>query len=209
MISEGTATIIIALLYICIMREKPDKPPSKAAELGEQEVKLGMWKDVTLLFKNRNFVCLMISYSIVYSVINSMMDSISPLFHGYYDDERFISTIAIIQILTSLVTELAAGFWLDKTKRYLCTLRTTVIASTLVTVALIFVIPIGNYVFCAIAIAICGLAIGPIMPVGYDFGVQLTHPIQPVLVNGMLQMAEQISEFVLSTTLVALCAIDP
>jgi len=148
------------------------------------------------------------AYSIIYSVINSMMDSISPLFYGYYNDESFISLIAIIQILTSLVTEIAAGFWLDKTKRYLCTLRTTVIASTIVTTALIFIVPIGNYLFCAVAISFCGFAIGPIMPVGYDFGVQLTHPIQPVLVNGMLQMAEQISEFVLSTALVALCSID-
>jgi len=177
MIYEGTATIVIALLYICIIREKPEKPPSKAAELGEQEVKLGMWKDVAMLFKNINFVCLMSSYSIIYSVINSMMDSISPLFHGYYDDERFISTIAIIQIVTSLITELASGFWLDKTKRYLCTLRTTVVASTIVTIALIFIVPLGNYGLCAIVISISGLAIGPIMPVGYDFGVQLTHPI--------------------------------
>ena len=39
---------------------------------------------------------LLIVYSIIYAVINSMMDAISPLFHRYYDREDFISTIAII-----------------------------------------------------------------------------------------------------------------
>lgn len=108
-----------------------------------------------------------------------------------------------------MVTELLSGFWLDKTKRYLCTLRTTVIASTIVTGMLIFIVPSGNYALCAIGIGCAGFAIGPIMPVGFDFGIQLTHPIQPALVNGMLQMAEQVSEFLLSTTLVALCSINP
>jgi MFS family permease len=107
------------------------------------------------------------------------------------------------------VTELLSGFWLDKTHRYLCTLRTTVLASTVITGGLIFIVPKGNYVLCAIAISCSGFAIGPIMPVGFDFGVQLTHPIQPALVNGMLQMAEQISEFLLSTTLVGLSAYNP
>ena len=76
-------------------------------------MKLGMWKDVSQLLKNRNFVYLLLVYSIIYSVINSMMDAISPLFHRYYDREDFISTIAIIQIVTSMVTELSTGPWLD------------------------------------------------------------------------------------------------
>ena len=96
MISEGSLTILIAILFIIIMREKPAKPPSKIAESSGKEKNIGMWKDVSLLFKNRNFMCLLVSYSIIYSVINSMMDSISPLFHSYYDNESFISTIAII-----------------------------------------------------------------------------------------------------------------
>ena len=84
---------------------------------------------------------LLVVYSILYSVINSMMDAISPVFHSYYDEESFISTIAIIQIVSSVFTELLTGFYLDKTKRYLCTLRTTVLASTIVSLMLIWVIP--------------------------------------------------------------------
>lgn len=171
MIYEGAGTILIAILFILVMREKPAKPPSRMAETVGQEVKLGMWKDAALLMKNKNFIFLLVSYSIIYSVINSMMDAISPIFHKYYDNESFISTIAIIQILTSVVTELLSGFWLDKTKRYLCTLRTTVIASTLVTCILVFIVPTGNYALCTIGMGISGLAIGPIMPVGFDFGV--------------------------------------
>lgn len=96
MYGEGVLTIAIAVLFIIVMKEKPALPPSKLAEHAESEITLGVWKDVSLLMNNRNFMYLLIVYSIIYSVINSMMDAISPLFHRYYDREDFISTIAII-----------------------------------------------------------------------------------------------------------------
>ena len=141
MISEGALTIIIAIAFMLVMKEKPLHPPSKIAETQTAEMTLGMWKDVGILLRNCNFMSVLVVYSILYSVINSMMDAISPIFHSYYDNESFISTIAIIQILTSVVTELLTGFYLDRTKRYLCTLRTTVITSTFIAFMLIWVVP--------------------------------------------------------------------
>jgi sugar phosphate permease len=97
MFYEGLLTIFIAFSLIVVMKEKPDSPPSKlAAAALENKEDLSIWKDVGQLFNNSNFVCLMLVYSIMYSVINSMMDAISPIFHSYYDKEDFISTIAII-----------------------------------------------------------------------------------------------------------------
>jgi hypothetical protein len=209
MVYEGAFIVVVCLAYLFIMKEKPEQPPSKVAEEVELEDSIGMWKDASTLLKNKNFVCLMLSYSLVYAVINSMMDAISPLFSSYYAKEDFISTIALIQILTSIVTELLTGPYLDRTKRYLCTLRTTVFATLGMTFALIFIIPTGNYLMCSIGISLTGLAMGPILPVGFDFGVQLTHPVSPTLVNGFLQIAEQIGEFSISTTLVGLCSINP
>lgn len=206
---EGGITILIAIAFIFIMKEKPKHPPSKVAESAALDIHLGMWKDVTLLLKNKNFICLMFTYSIVYSIVNSMMDAISPLFHPYYDRESFISAIAIVQIVTTMITELLTGPWLDRKKRYLCTLRSTVFATCFVTFCLIFIIPSSNYILCSISIAVVGLTVGPILPVGFDFSIQLTHPMPPSLVNGMLQMSEQIFEFLLSTTLVALCTKNP
>lgn len=96
MYAEGFFTIFIAVIFIVVMKEKPDKPPSKVAESAALEMHLSMWLDIGELFKNRNFVCLLLAYSIVYAVFNSMMDAISPLFHRYYDREDFISTVAIL-----------------------------------------------------------------------------------------------------------------
>lgn len=164
-------TILIALIFMVVMREKPLHPPSKIADTQKAEMTMGMWKDVGILLRNCNFMSVLVVYSILYSVINSMMDAISPIFHTYYDNESFISTIAIIQILTSVVTELLTGFYLDKTKRYLCTLRTTVITSTIIAFGLIWAVPYGNPYLCACAIALSGLAVGPIFPVGFDFSI--------------------------------------
>lgn len=208
MFYEGILTIFIAFSLIVVMKEKPEHPPSRLAAEAKAE-DLSIWKDVNTLLKNKNFVCLMLVYSIMYSVINAMMDAISPIFHPFYDKEDFISTIAIVQIITSMVTELLAGPWLDKSKRYLCTLRSSVIASTVIAFFLIYIVPSGNYMLCTIGVSLAGLAVGPILPVGFDFSTQLTHPTPTPLVNGMLQMAEQVSEFLLSTTLVYLCEYNP
>lgn len=96
MYAEGAFTIIIALAFILIMREKPAHPPSKVAESAALELHLVMWQDVGTLFKNKNYLCLLLTYSIVYAAFNSIMDAISPLFHSYYDKEDFISTVAIM-----------------------------------------------------------------------------------------------------------------
>ena len=87
--------------------------------------------------RNRNFVCLLLCYSIIYSVLNSTMDAISPIFNPYYASEGFISTVAVILIVTSMVTELATGPYLDRTKRYLFTLRITMLATTIITFSMI------------------------------------------------------------------------
>ena len=70
-----------------------------------------------------------------------------------------------------MITELLAGPWLDRTKRYLCTLRSTVFATTAIAFSLIFIIPTGNYVMCFIGISMAGLTVGPILPVGFDFSI--------------------------------------
>jgi MFS family permease len=206
---EGAIIICIALFTIIAMKEKPEHPPSKLALTKVEDMTLGMWKDVGLLLKNCNFMALLLVYSVLYSVINSLMDAISPIFHPYYDSESLISLLGVIQILTSVITSILAGCYLDKSRKYLLTLRTTIIASTVVTTLMIFLIPIGNVPIVITIIAVFGLVGGPILPVGFDFSIQLTHPIQPALVNGMLQMFEQLCEFLLSTSLVALAARDP
>ena len=88
-------------------------------------------------------------------------------------------------------------------------MRSSVFATTVVAFILIFIIPLGNYWLCAGSIVIAGLCAGPILPIGFDFGIQLTHPAPPPLVNGTLQTTEQVFEFLLSTILVFLCQYDP
>ena len=39
---------------------------------------------------------LLIVYSVLYSIINSLMDAISPIFHPYYDSESLISLLGVI-----------------------------------------------------------------------------------------------------------------
>jgi hypothetical protein len=103
-----------------------------------------------------------------------------------------------------MITELLTGPYLDRTKKYLFTLRATLIATTIITFSMIFVIPTGSYWLCSIVMSLYGLSFGPILPIGFDFSIQLTHPVQPALVNGLLQGAEQIGEFLLATVFVSL-----
>jgi len=84
MIYEGFAIILIDILIIILMREKPEHPPSKLAATEELNESTGVWSEVKILLKNKNFMCLLICYSIIYAILNSTMDAISPIFNPYY-----------------------------------------------------------------------------------------------------------------------------
>ena len=52
----------------------------------------------------------------------------------------------------------------------------------------IWIAPLGNVFLVVTILIIAGIAMVPVTPLGFAFSVELTHPVQPILVNGFILM---------------------
>lgn len=92
----------------------------------------------------------------------------------------------MVFVLVGTISILFVGIYLDKTNRYLFVLRTIAVTSTCAMASSIFLIPTGN-IWAAILFCVMGGAcIIPIVPVCYALSTEVTHPVQPALVLGLL-----------------------
>lgn len=141
---------------------------------------------------------LCVSFSILYSTTVAIGVVISPLFTPYGYGVTFQSLGGMICILSGVVVSVPVGKFLDNTKKYLWTLRVLTFTSAVVFLNLLWVVPLHNDYIAGIALVMTGIATIPVTPLGFIFSIELTHPIQPVLVNGFLLMCAQICSLAMS-----------
>lgn len=89
------------------------------------------------------------------------------------------------------------GFYLDKTNKYLFGLRMISFSSTIAMGSSMLLIPTGN-IWCAMFFTtIAGTCIIPIVPVCYALATEVTHPVQPAMVLGLLATFANLMLFVM------------
>jgi hypothetical protein len=53
-------------------------------------------------------------------------------------------------------------------------------------------------VIASVTLVLAGISTVPVTPLGFVFSIELTHPLQPILVNGFLMMCAQIMSLIMS-----------
>lgn len=77
---ETILTSIGVLYFWFVFRtSRPPSPPSLAATRRKQSITQGMWKDTKILIANRNFVLVLVVFSLVYSIYAGIGFVINPL----------------------------------------------------------------------------------------------------------------------------------
>lgn len=93
------------------------------------------------------------------------------------------------------MSAVVVGIWLDKSKKYLLAIRTIPIAGTIIFLLAAVIIPIGNVGLCYIVIITGGCAVVPVIAVCFSLGTEVSHPVQPALVVGLMMGAAQVCLF--------------
>jgi hypothetical protein len=101
------------------------------------------------------------------------------------------------------------GIILDKTKKYLLTLRVITGLSFVGSIAAYYLLPLENTLLAYVMITIFGGCLVPIMAVGFAFATELTHPVPPVLSNGIMLCFSNVASWMLSFTLLAVLKSTP
>lgn len=180
--------ISVAAVYFFIVfkKSKPPSPPSPAATRRKESITQGMCKDFTILFTNVNFLLVSAIYALMYTVYAAMGFVVGSLF-GPFDYSGFdISLVGMVFVLSGTMAVLFCGIYLDRTNKYLFALRMITVTSTLAMASSLLLIPTGNIWFAMLFCVLAGACIVPIVPVCYALATEVTHPVQPAMVLGLL-----------------------
>ncbi|KAF3850280.1 hypothetical protein F7725_019999 [Dissostichus mawsoni] len=169
----GTAAISTPLLPHC-SRDRPPLPPSHAqAVLPDSPGEDYSYKQsIVNLMKNKAFVLLLVSYGIMTGSYYSVSTLLNQMIMACYKNQELnAGRIGLTLVVAGMVGSVLCGLWLDHTKTYKMT--------TLIVYFLSF---LGMIVFFMTGY----------LPLGFEFGVEITYPESEGTSSGLLNAFAQI-----------------
>lgn len=185
----GTVALASAILFFLFFKDKPLVPPNPIAA----EKKVTMTIGLKSLFKNKDFIYLMVMFFIGLGAFNAILTEIDNIFKNRA--LNFDSTLApgivggliVVGGIFGAVIISALSDKYHKRKLFLILAAGTAIPLTLLLQFLSSIVPL----------AICGFVFGffliPALPVGLTYAVEKTHPVPEATSNGILMLSGQIS----------------
>jgi len=136
-----------------------------------------MWNTFKILIKMKNYMLLVLVFTVLFATYIALATVIDPLLlpFGFYP-----GTIALLGgcfIIAGVISTIVFGLILDKTKKYLLTLRVITACSLFGSILAYCLLPQANTLLTSLIISLFGIFLVPIMAVGFAFATELTHPI--------------------------------
>jgi len=195
----GALLFIVALIYF---PESPPTPPSLTEKLEQESLETISKKTIFLslkdIFTNPSYIILSIVGGLQAGILNAWQGLFQDIFVPPFT-ETFVGWLGFGFITASSVGGVVGGIICDKflKKKFKAILIILFIALSgcLVIFALAFpsffsttpILPIHPYVSSSLLV-ICGLLYGMSSPIFYEFGVEITFPLSPIMSSGFLTL---------------------
>lgn len=144
-----------------------------------------MLNDTRTLMKNLNYVLVLGIFTLIYTIYAGLGFVLSPLLDPYYTPTQ-VSIFGMCFVLFGCVSTIFVGIYLDKTKNYILVLRAIPISATIIFLICVAVVPAGNFTLACVTVTLGGICSVPIIAVSYQLATEVTHPVQPALVLGLM-----------------------
>jgi MFS family permease len=185
----GTAALASAIIFFLFFKDRPQVPPTPVAA----EKKVSMTIGLKSLFKNKDFLYLLVMFFIGLGAFNAILTEIDNIFKNRALD--FDSTLApgivgglivVGGIFGAVIISVLSDKY-RKRKMFLILAAGTAIPLTLLL----------QYLSSIVFLGVCGFLFGffliPALPVGLTYAVEKTHPVPEATSNGVLMLSGQIS----------------
>uniref|UniRef100_A0A3Q2KST7 Major facilitator superfamily (MFS) profile domain-containing protein n=1 Tax=Equus caballus TaxID=9796 RepID=A0A3Q2KST7_HORSE len=188
----GVATLLF-ILVIIVFKEKPKHPPSRAQSQKPALTSSDALSAIIRLFKNLNFVLLVISYGLNAGAFYALSTLLNRMVILHYPGEevnagRIGLTMTIAGILGTVIT----GIWLDKTKTYKETTLVVYIMTLVGMVVYTFTLNLAHLWVVFITTGTMGFFMTGYLPLGFEFAVELTYPEPEAVSAGLLNVCPQV-----------------
>ena len=150
------------------------------------------------MLKDKNAIILVVNFGIILGIMNTYGTIIGIITFNYGYSEGNTSLFGAIFILGGIVGSGVFGGIVEVYKNY----RTALIIISWLTavfpIALLFSFPTMIVWLVTLACFVLGFATISVLPVGIDFGVELTHPVGESISTGVLMSSGQIFGIILT-----------
>lgn len=143
---ENIAITIMALYFFIFFRNSnPPTPPSFAAMRNHSSITQGMAADFMTLMRNRNFVLVTLSYVLIFSIYSGLSVILPLLWLPFGFGPFDVSVFGAIFVFVGAFACYFAGKYLDRTNKYLLSLRFVLTSTFALFLFSIYLIPTGKF----------------------------------------------------------------
>ncbi|CAB1342901.1 unnamed protein product [Coregonus sp. 'balchen'] len=173
----------------------PSLPPSKAqAVLPDCAPEDYSYRQSIInLFKNKPFILLLISYGIMTGSFYSVSTLLNQMIMACYKNQELnAGRIGLTLVVAGMVGSIICGLWLDHTKTYKMTTLIVYILSFIGMLVFTFTLDLNSIYLVFFTAGVLGFFMTGYLPLGFEFGVEITYPESEGTSSGLLNAFAQI-----------------
>ncbi|KAM6965485.1 choline/ethanolamine transporter FLVCR1 [Aplochiton taeniatus] len=193
----GTAGIstLLFILTVTVIRDRPALPPSHAQAVLPEGLseEYSYRQSMVNLFRNKAFVLLLISYGIMTGSFYSVSTLLNQMIMSCYEQQELnAGRIGLTLVVAGMVGSIICGLWLDYTKTYKMTTLIVYVLSFLGMLVFTFTLDLHNILLVFFTAGVLGFFMTGYLPLGFEFGVEITYPESEGTSSGLLNAFAQI-----------------
>lgn len=174
-------------------RDRPPRPPSRVQVSREQSEPVTYWRSMANLFRNLNYVLLLITYGVNVGTFYAISTLLNKAVLSYFPNaEASAGWLGLSLVISGMFGSVLCGVVLDKTHRYKETTLVVYLLSLGGMLAYTFVLSAGP--LWPTFIVTCGLGffMTGYLPLGFEFAAEVTYPEPEGTSSGLLNASAQV-----------------
>ena len=195
LMAYGIASVVAALVFILFARERPATPPCPPG----MEARSLVLDGFKTIFKQRNFVLLLVIFFVGLGVFNAVTTWIENVIAPRGFTSTQAGTIGGLMIVGGIVGALVIPSLSDRLRKRVPFIILALTGATLGLVGIAYATSYGLLLAASITLGFFLLSSGPI---GFQYGAEITYPTPEGTSNGLLILMGQISGIIF------ICAMD-
>ncbi|KAL0967070.1 hypothetical protein UPYG_G00247440 [Umbra pygmaea] len=193
-ITAGVATFLF-ILVVTVFQERPELPPTKAqatARLIPPE-QYSYTASILRLLRNKPFILLIVTYGLNVGCFYAVGTLLNRMIIDHYPGEELnAGRIGLTIVIAGMVGSLICGIWLDRTKTYKQTTLAVYLMSFIGMLVYALTLNLGHLWVVFLTAGALGFFMTGYLPLGFEFGVELTYPECEGTSSGLLNCSAQV-----------------
>ncbi|XP_046878199.1 feline leukemia virus subgroup C receptor-related protein 1 [Hypomesus transpacificus] len=193
----GTAAVstLLFILTVIVMKDHPPIPPSHAQAVlpdGPPE-DYSYKRSIVNLFRNKAFILLLVSYGIMTGSFYSVSTLLNQMIMSCYENQELnAGRIGLTLVAAGIVGSIICGLWLDYSKAFKMTTLLVYVFSFMGMLVFTFTLDLNNIYIVFVNAGVLGFFMTGYLPLGFEFGVEITYPESEGTSSGLLNAFAQV-----------------